>query len=111
MDNAEIANVTKILGIEPKKDYKNLRELRYGKLMVMADQDFDGSHIKGLIVNLIQHWWPSLYKKDGFLNEFVTPIVKASKKNEVQQFFSMPEYEQWKEENNNGRGWHIKYYK
>merc|ERR1719159_1139330 len=34
MDNAEINNITKILGIEPKKDYKNVRDLRYGKVMV-----------------------------------------------------------------------------
>ena len=26
------------------------------------------------------------------------------------QFFTMPEYDAWKEQNNNGRGWQIKYY-
>merc|ERR1719399_1588199 len=89
MDNAEINNITKILGIEPKKDYKSARQLRYGKLMVMADQDYDGSHIKGLIINLVQHWWPSLFQLPGFLQEFVPPIVKATRKNTVHQFFTL----------------------
>jgi len=47
MANAEIANITKILGIEPKKQYNSTQGMRYGHLMVMADQDYDGSHIKG----------------------------------------------------------------
>merc|ERR1719498_2107064 len=89
MDNQEISNITKILGIEPKKDYKSVKQMRYGKLMIMADQDYDGSHIKGLIINLVQHWWPSLFQLPGFL----------------------PEYESWKEANNQGRGWQTKYYK
>merc|ERR1719424_1736913 len=111
MANAEITNITKILGIEPKKDYKSVKQLRYGKLMIMADQDYDGSHIKGLIINLVQHWWPSLFRLPGFLMEFVTPIVKVSRRNSVQTFFTLPEYEVWKGHNNEGRGWSAKYYK
>ena len=37
-----------------------------------------GSHIKGLLINLLHHFWPSLLKLPGFLQEFITPIVKAS---------------------------------
>jgi hypothetical protein len=40
-------------------------------------QDHDGSHIKGLIINLLYHIWPGLLQIDGFLTEFVTPIVKV----------------------------------
>jgi len=79
--------------------------------MVMADQDYDGSHIKGLILNLVQHWWPSLFKLPGFMMEFVTPTVKATRRGNSQTFFTMHEYEKWKEQTNNGKGWSIKYYK
>ena len=45
--------------------------------MIMTDQDHDGSHIKGLIMNFLHHFYPSLLRVEGFLLEFITPIVKA----------------------------------
>jgi DNA topoisomerase II len=53
--NEEIENLVKIMGLKygTKYDETNIKTLRYGHLMIMADQDSDGSHIKGLIVNLI----------------------------------------------------------
>ena len=38
MDNAEIQNIVKILGLQFKKEYASTKELRYGHLMIMADQ-------------------------------------------------------------------------
>mgnify|MGYP003905487035 FL=1 len=61
----------------------------------MTDQDHDGSHIKGLIINFIHHFWPSLLKLNGFMKEFVTPIIKATKGDQVKSFFTIPEYESW----------------
>lgn len=52
--------------------------LRYGHIMIMSDQDHDGSHIKGLLINLIHNFWPELIRQPGFLSEFITPIVKGS---------------------------------
>ena len=81
--------------------------------MIMADQDHDGSHIKGLVINFI-HWYnPSLLECDGFLLEFVTPIVKATKgKKQQQVFYTLPEYEEWKDSFDGPmKGWRIKYYK
>ena len=63
--------------------------------MIMTDQDHDGSHIKGLIINFIHHFWPSLLKLNGFMKEFVTPIIKATKGDQVKSFFTIPEYESW----------------
>jgi DNA topoisomerase-2 len=76
----------------------------------MTDQDHDGSHIKGLIINFVHHFWPSLIYLNGFLKEFVTPIIKASKGDQVFSFFTIPEYEQWAA-GRNLKGWKIKYYK
>lgn len=79
MGNEEITNVVKILGLQYSKKYVDpgeLKTLRYGRLMVMADQDQDGSHIKGLVINFIHHNWPNLLRHN-FMEEFITPIVKV----------------------------------
>ena len=40
-----------------------------------------------------------------------TPILKATKLNKVIQFYNQGDYEKWKESNENGKGFKIKYYK
>ncbi|KAM8988579.1 DNA topoisomerase 2-alpha [Ara ararauna] len=113
MENAEINNIIKIVGLQYKKNYEDresLNTLRYGKIMIMTDQDQDGSHIKGLLINFIHHNWPSLLKHN-FLEEFITPIIKASKNKEEIAFYSIPEFEEWKNRTQNYNSWKIKYYK
>ena len=62
--------------------------------MIMADQDFHGSHIKGLVINFVHHFWPSLLDCLGFLQQFITPIVKCTKGTRSETFFRLPEYEE-----------------
>ena len=45
--------------------------------MIMTDQDFDGSHIKGLIINFLHHCHPSILQLPKFIQVFVTPIIKV----------------------------------
>ncbi|XP_061873943.1 DNA topoisomerase 2-alpha isoform X2 [Colius striatus] len=113
MENAEINNIIKIVGLQYKKNYEDeesLKSLRYGKIMIMTDQDQDGSHIKGLLINFIHHNWPSLLRHN-FLEEFITPIIKVSKNKEEVAFYSIPEFEEWKNSTQNYNTWKIKYYK
>nr|XP_043611251.1 DNA topoisomerase 2 [Erigeron canadensis] len=113
-ENAEIQNIKKILGLQHGKSYDNVKSLRYGHLMIMADQDHDGSHIKGLLINFLHSFWPSLLKVPNFVLEFITPIVKATNKKtkNVLSFYTMPEYEAWKENlGHKAREYKIKYYK
>jgi len=116
--NAEIQNIKQFLGLKHKQVYKDTTTLRYGHLMIMADQDHDGSHIKGLLmINFLQVQFPSLLKLPDFFREFITPIVKVWKGNNPKKpissksFFTMPQYEEWKERHANDKGWKHKYYK
>jgi DNA topoisomerase-2 len=113
-ENAEITALKKILGLEQNKDYtNNINSLRYGKIMIMTDQDHDGSHIKGLLFNVFETLWTSLYKFDGFMTSLLTPIIKATNNStkEVLSFYNMSDYERWNEGLTNKNSWKIKYYK
>lgn len=117
-ENKEIIEIKKILGLETGKSYKNkeevLQKLRYGKVLFMTDQDLDGSHIKGLCINLFQSEWPSLSKIPGFIGFMNTPIIKVKSKrgNTELIFYNDGEYNEWKERpDTNTSTWNIKYYK
>jgi DNA topoisomerase-2 len=113
-ENKEIAEIKKILGLETGKKYDTIdsvyQNLRYGKVLFMTDQDLDGSHIKGLGINLFQSEWPTLAEIPGFIGFMNTPILKAKKGNVELNFYNDGEYEEWKGENDI-KGWKIKYYK
>ena len=116
-DNKEITEIKKILGLEKGHVYNNIddvhKHLRYGKIMVMTDQDLDGSHIKGLCINLFHSEWPSLIHIPGFLSFMNTPILRAKKGSETKLFYNDGEYAQWKETLGLSamKGWVIKYFK
>jgi DNA topoisomerase-2 len=110
--NKEIDALVKIMGLNYGKVYEDTKSLRYGHIMIMTDQDQDGSHIKGLLINWLHHFWPSLTKIKGFVQVFITPIVKATKGKSSETFYTLPEYEEWKESlGSASNSWHIKYYK
>ena len=113
-ENKEIAEIKKILGLETGKKYDTIDDvnkcLRYGKVLFMTDQDLDGSHIKGLGINLFQSEWPTLANIPGFIGFMNTPILKAKKGQVELDFYNNGEFDNWKEENDI-RGWKIKYYK
>ena len=106
--NSEITNIKKILGLESTKKYKDVKTLRYGKVMIMTDQDHDGSHIKGLILNLFHSQWPELLELN-YINCMITPIIKATYGKNVKSFYTLTEYHEWMEKTN--KKCSIKYYK
>ena len=129
-ENKEISEIKKILGLETGKTYASMedvaKQLRYGRVLFMTDQDLDGSHIKGLGINLFQTEWPSLAVLPGFIGFMNTPILKARKGDKELVFYNNGEYEAWvkaeqqKAEHSNPvshnvshstHAWKIKYYK
>lgn len=106
--NQEFSDLKKILGLQQGKEYTDVSELRYGRLMIMTDADNDGSHIKGLIINMIHAFWPSLLDL-GFVVSMVTPIIKATKGSQSKSFYTDSAFRTWYGDGK--AGWRIKYYK
>ena len=111
----EIAELKKIIGLTSGKKYTSVADLRYGSIMIMTDQDLDGSHIRGLLINLFHELWHELIAIPGFLTYMATPIVKATRARggakgdvDTKVFYSQYEYEQWRKDNST---WKVKYYK
>lgn len=128
LENQEIRGIVTAMGLEPGRAYAGgLPEarslLRYGRVMIMADQDNDGSHIKGLVLNMIHTLWPALLRGDGldggtdassFVEAFITPVIKARRGSaEVRDFFSERAYLEWSDSLPKAERarWAIKYYK
>ena len=122
-ENTEIAEIKRILGLENGREYTAedvAKRLRYGKVLFMTDQDLDGSHIKGLGINLFQSEWPTLTHIPGFIGFMNTPILKARKGQQERVFYNEGEFETWKQGAAGGAAnglaidvstWNIKYYK
>jgi len=114
LENEEIINIKKIIGLQHNKEYTDINDLRYGGIILMCDQDYDGFHIKGLLMNFFHFFWPSLLKNHSFIHALSTPIVKAikriGKKQEIKVFYNLTDYAKWKELPES-KLYTIKYYK
>ena len=113
LENKEIAEIKQILGIESGKKYTPemvATKLRYGKVLFMTDQDLDGSHIKGLGINMFDAEWQSLLDIPGFIGFMNTPILKARKGAQELAFYNDGEWDAWCGAND-VKGWKVKYYK
>eukprot|EP01062_Namystynia_karyoxenos_P069391 TRINITY_DN648_c0_g1_i2.p1 TRINITY_DN648_c0_g1~~TRINITY_DN648_c0_g1_i2.p1 ORF type:complete len:1578 (+),score=721.92 TRINITY_DN648_c0_g1_i2:135-4868(+) len=118
LENKEIQALTRIIGLKVGHTYNSVDDLRYGCVMIMTDQDTDGSHIKGLLINFFHTFWPSLLQIPGFLVQFITPVVKAfvASKRRIPTdgipFYNIPDMLSFKAEAERGRKkYDFKYYK
>ena len=117
LENEEIKNIKQIMGLKHNKKYTDVNQLNYGRILILTDQDYDGSHIKGLVMNFIHFFWPSLLTIPGFISSLKTPIIKVFKKTDVKKkngitFYTITEYDEWKKQiGDNIKLYTVKYYK
>jgi DNA topoisomerase-2 len=118
LKNKEFTNIKQIMGLKQNKKYNDVSQLRYGSILILTDQDVDGTHIKGLLINMFHTFWPSLLKIDGFIQSMATPIVKVYKKTDTKKtkptiFHTITDYKNWVDITLKGdtSKWLIKYYK
>lgn len=111
--NRELGAVMQLLGAERGVDYtvpENYAKLRYGRIMIMCDQDDDGHHISGLIMCFIFTTLKTLAPFD-FTLALLTPIVQATKRQNQVSFYTHAKFLKWQASLETLKGWDIKYYK
>ncbi len=109
MENEEFKNILIIMGLKLGEEVKSIKDLRYGKLSFMTDQDLDGMHISGLLINMLYKFWPELFKM-GVIHRFITPLIKVKAGKQELNFFDEQEFKNWKSKNPNVKFEH-KYFK
>jgi DNA topoisomerase-2 len=113
--NAEITNIKEALGLKEGVDYTidlNVKNLRYGSMIIFSDQDLDGLHIRGLIINYFYCRFPSLIKR-GFLHTLRTPIIRIKNKSDKQitKFYDIKSYNEWVSNTHNNKSYKHNYLK
>lgn len=111
IEHREIKHLTQILGLDPSAVYTHEKALTlpYRHLVIFTDQDTDGAHIMGLILNWLHTFYGSLLTAlPDFVYRFATPIIRARVSSEQRDFFSQAEYEIWLA---GRRPTHVKYFK
>jgi len=102
VENKVIAAIKEAVGFREGVDYTlqhNLKELRYGYIVIVADADVDGMHIVALVLNLLREKFPGVLKTNR-VSYLRTPVIKAFKGQKiVKRFFSEKEFYDWKDKN------------
>lgn len=116
--NKVVSDIIKSLGLRHDVDYTkevNYKTLRYGRVMILTDQDCDGLHISSLVQNFFHSLFPSLLEREtSYITAMHTPIVRVflNKKNLL--FYDERKYHQYVKDYNKkypGKKINKKYYK
>lgn len=111
MNNTELQQIKQILGV-PWKTTGDMT-LRYGQVVFFTDQDLDGFHIRGLLLNLFDTLWPHVMHTEDSLHTFQTPLVKVFRGGEIiHEFLDQDSFQAWQRSPAaEAPGLSIKYYK
>jgi DNA topoisomerase-2 len=94
VNNEEIKNLLTITGLSLGEPVKDIKDLRFGKICLMCDQDLDGFHLSSLLLNIFARFWPELYSM-GVIYRLSTPLYIVTCNKEQLEFFTEEEYKDW----------------
>ena len=79
MSSNEIVTLINALGLDPKNDEIDLKDLRYGKIIIMTDADVDGSHIRALLLTFFNNKPFNKLIENGHVYLAQPPLFKINK--------------------------------
>jgi DNA topoisomerase-2 len=100
VQNDEVVNLMAAIGLKLGQKI-DLRDLRYGKILLYVDADVDGNSIAGLLLNFFYKYWPDMFDR-RMIYKVETPIVVAIPKQKSKKkvlFYSQSEYSEWSTKN------------
>jgi len=98
-DKKYLALIRKLMGLQMGCEYKTQKEcdtLRYGNMIIAADKDLDGYHIRALLYCLIESEHFGLIE-NGIVSFLETPVIKTNIGKEVHRFYLREDFEEWLE--------------
>ena len=112
VENTEFKNFMIITGLKLGEEVTDPKQLRFGKIIFMSDQDLDGFHIRGLLINMVHKFWPELFKM-GLVFAFRTPLIRVflEKPKRIINFYTENDFNVWEEQNKEKLKYKKKYYK
>ncbi|MBD1132596.1 DNA gyrase subunit B [Pelagibacterales bacterium SAG-MED45] len=75
----EIVTLINALGLDPKVEEIDLKDLRYGKIIIMTDADVDGSHIRALLLTFFNNEPFNKLIENGHIYLAQPPLFKINK--------------------------------
>ena len=92
--NEEFQNIISILGLKLGEKVTKPSDLRFPNICILSDNDADGQHIRGLLINMFNEFWPEILTL-GILHIMITPLVVVDYKGKRLEFFHQQEYTAW----------------
>ena len=75
----EIVTLINAMGLDPKSDDIETKDVRYGKIIIMTDADVDGSHIRALLLTFFNNVPFNKLIKEGYIYLAQPPLFKINK--------------------------------
>jgi DNA topoisomerase-2 len=100
VQNDEAVNLMASIGLKLGQPI-DVKNLRYGRVLIFTDADMDGNAISALLINFFYKYWPDMFERK-MIYKVETPIVVAIPKAKTKKkvlFYTQNEYNEWAVQN------------